>query len=861
MKLISFITLLAIAMVQLPASLAFHLMNSGQSSEIEHHLLMTQRRMDRVATLKKDCFSECRAQLLNRNDDICKAAWNASGSDTHRSCLKGRSRAYHATCLDRCQSVEAMASPVEKASSFEACKHFQNGPLRAWCFEGFASVYNAVNASLKQSKVAAEAELAIQAAEELIFESEAGAEEDLDGEQAVEVVESGGVDGQVDGDQAVDAIVKDEGDVQVHAAVGENVVVIGVDAQVDARVDANRAAAELKPGNSTNEPPRTEDSSMLWQLEHNVIFSGAGVEAKAVEAVGEQLKLETIMDTLKSEPNFLMLIGSNFDYSRSHDLETNHEVNSYERDAHTSNKTATASVLDSPFRDKHNRSKLPSRVPAPIHSGVDLNLNTDSNIVVSIDRGGSFQSNRCHEVEEVNIGLMDWDKDLSRKQTTCFEEDTRIIITDDDGSSDSCFAPFSELIGYQDTGMNPIISSHPCVDRFDKRFKHLPMQSRYNTSPVEDLKLCALALSSPPMHLSTIDRRVMYDYDVGQDDPNSSAAFCTGAQAWNSDRFGLQYIQAQCCRSLRSQLNCFVDPAVLESSSLYFQVCFKMKAKYDEDVSEKRFRLGGVPEQASQWRWMVSSGTTKIASLSRGVTSSEHIIHPSASTNCLFRHTLSSATLFKAQDIQRDCKLIQLFVVGSIDVLSNDTQLVAVTSNMSSRVELVLDYHFSQSCSNYMMNVCDKTMDLCTTCWVHRLKQIDAERGKPLPTEVSTSIFFDTSWPIFIPDERMMMPHLDIWKCLLKQPSDRGPFCEPAIGSLTVWREYSPCVVLGIEVILLLLAIAALLCFQSYYVVSNSSFCCSCSFIVHSLISQDCRMLSCRLLESRMSRISCRKFV
>ena len=95
----------------------------------------------------------------------------------------------------------------------------------------------------------------------------------------------------------------------------------------------------------------------------------------------------------------------------------------------------------------------------------------------------------------------------------------------------------------------------------------------------------------------------------------------------------------------------------------------------------------------------------------------------------------------------------------------------------------------------------------------------------------------------------------------MKLPSDRGPSYEHAIDSSTVRREFSPDVVLGIEVILLLLAIAVLLCFQSYYVVSNSSFCCSCSFIVHSLISQDCRMLGCRILESRMSRISCRKFV
>ena len=76
--------------------------------------------------------------------------------------------------------------------------------------------------------------------------------------------------------------LKDEADAQVHVAVGENVVVIGVDAQVD----GNRAVPELKPGNSTYEPPKTDRySSMLWQLELNVIFSGVGIKAKAVEAV------------------------------------------------------------------------------------------------------------------------------------------------------------------------------------------------------------------------------------------------------------------------------------------------------------------------------------------------------------------------------------------------------------------------------------------------------------------------------------------------------------------------------------------------------------------------------------------------
>jgi hypothetical protein len=286
------------------------------------------------------------------------------------------------------------------------------------------------------------------------------------------------------------------------------------------------------------------------------------------------------------------------------------------------------------------------------------------------------------------------------------------------------------------------------------------------------------------------------------------------------------------------------------SSSLYSQVYYKLEAKYDEDAFVKRFRLGGMPEQASQLRWMISSGSREMTSLSQGVASSEHIIHPSASTNCLFRHRLSSATLFKAQDIQRDCKMLRLFEVASIDALSNDTQLVAVTSNMSSRVELVLDYHFSQSCSSYMMNVCDKAMDLCMTCWLYRLKQFSAEQVKPLPTEVSTSIFFDTSWPIFIPDERMMMPHLHIWKRLLKLPSNRGPFYVHTTGSLAVRREYSPGVVLCIEVILLLLVIVALLCFQSYYAVSNSSFCLY-SFIVHSLICQEknCRMWGCRKVE------------
>jgi hypothetical protein len=670
-----------------------------------------------------------------------------------------------------------MASPVKKASSFEACKHFQKGPLRAWCFEGFASVYNVVNASLKQSKVAAEAELAIQAAEELIFESEAGAEEGLDADLAAEGVASGVVGGEVDRDEAVDHIVKDEADAQMHVAFGENVVVIGVDAQVD----ANRAVAELKPGNNTNEPLKIEDLSMLWQLE-------LGVEANAVQAVGEQLKLETIMDTLKSEPN-LTLLGSKFDYSRSRDLETNHEAKSYTRAVqHASIKTAPSSVPDSPFRDKHNLSRLPSCVPAPNDSGLDLNLNTDSNIVASIDRGGTFlsiwnelESNRCREVEGANMNTV-------ASQTTCFEEDTPIIITDDDGSSDSCFAPLSELMGYQDTGMNSIISSHPCVDLFDE-LKHLSSigtQSRYDASPAKDLKFCALAWSPPPMHLSTIDRRVMHDY-VGQEDP-SSAALCTGIQTWNSDRFDLR-CQAQRCRSLRSQLNCFVDPRVPRSSSLYFQVCFKLKAKYNEDAFVKRFRLGCVPEQASQLRW--------------------------------------------------------------IDALSNNSQLVAVTSNTSSRVKLVLDSRFSQSCLIHMMSVYDKAMDLCVTCWLYRFIKIAEEQVKPLPSEVSTSIFFDTSWPIFILDERML------------KPSDRGPFYEHTIDSSTVRREFSPDAVLGIEVILLFLVVA-LLYSHSFYTVSNSSFYCSYSFIVHhSFQAKDCRVLGCRILEwlshSRVIRY-CRVF-
>lgn len=810
MKLI-FATILMVitTMTQLSASLAFHLMNSGQSSEIEHHSLMAQLRMDREMTLKSDCSSACQAQLLNLNGDTCKSAFHASGSDTHRSCHKGRNKAYHETCLDRCQSIEAMASPFKKSSSFEACKHFQKGTLRDWCIEGFASVYRVVHSSLKQSKVAAEAELAIQATEELIFESDADSEEDLDTDQAAEDVESGVVDDEVDGDQAVVHIVKDEADAQVHVAVGENVVVIGV----DARVDANRAVAELKPGNSTQEPPKTEDSSMLWQLE-------LGVEANAIKAVGEQIKLDKV-DVLKSEPN-LMLLGSN-------DLETN-EVESYARAVqHASNTTAASWVPDSPFRDKHNLSKLPSRVPDLNDIGADLNLNSD--IIASIDRGGTFlsiwneiESNWCYEVEEANIGLMDRGKDLPRRQTTCFEEDIPIITIDDDGSSNSCFAPLSELIGYHDTGMNSIIS-HPCVDSFDARFKHLSItQSRYDVSLVKNTKLNALAWSLPPMHLTTIDRRVMYDYDVGKEDPNSSAAFCTGTQTWNSGRFDLRYIQAQRCRSLRSQLNCFVDPRVSGCSSLYFQVYFKLKAKYDEDV--KHFRLEAVPEDA-----MISSGMTRINPLSQGVASLKHIIRQSLSSNCLFRHTFSSATLFKAQDILRDLRdyiKLQLFVAASIDALSNDAQLVAVTSNSSSRVELALDHRFSQSCFRYMMNVCEEAMDLCMTCWLYRLKPIAEERGKPIPTEVSISIFFDTSWPIFV--------SFDIWKCLMKLPSDRGPSYEHAIDSSTVRREFSPDAVLGIEVILLYLFIVALLCFQSYYVVSNSSFCCSYSFIVHSLI-------------------------
>ena len=75
MKLISSIILMVITtMNQLPASMAFHLMNSGQSSDIEPHSLMAQRRMDREMTLKKGCLSGCQGPLLNLNDDICESS-------------------------------------------------------------------------------------------------------------------------------------------------------------------------------------------------------------------------------------------------------------------------------------------------------------------------------------------------------------------------------------------------------------------------------------------------------------------------------------------------------------------------------------------------------------------------------------------------------------------------------------------------------------------------------------------------------------------------------------------------------------------------------------------------------------------
>ena len=653
MKLSSAIILLAIAMVQLPASLAFHLMNSGQSSDIEPHYLIAQRqrRMDRETALKKDCFSDCRAQLLDRNDDICKSsAWHVSGSDTFSSCRKGWSQGYHMTCVDRCKSTTAMASPLKKASSFEACKHFQKGKLRSWCLEGFASVYNVVNASLKQFKVAAEAELAIQAAEELIVESEADAKEDLDADKAAEGVEGGVVDGQVDGDQAVNAIVKDEADVQVHAAVGENVVVIGVDAQVDAQMDANRAVAELKPGNSTNEPPKTEASSMLWQLDRNVIISRVGVEAKAVEAVGEQLKIEAIMDTLKSEPNFLTLIGSNFDYSRSHDLETNHEAKSYERDAHTSNKTAAALVPDSPFRDKHNRSKLPSCVPAPIDSGVDLNF--DSDIIASIDRECLMkQPSDRGPFREPAIGSLT----VRRECSPCVVSGIEVIQC-------TLFSQFDRAV--------------------EEQHKHL---SNAHSGGAISFDKADPDWTLPPLNVFTTDALRALDQSKWEELGNSTALYMGTDTLTTSVRFSLQYhFNALRCRSPMGEL----ISSIPRWSLLYPQVIWYSHVHFKLKIDTEDTLNGAVSEEEG-WshRCMIPRGTMTLSSSSPGIVRLEwnlpswlHFLQPSP----LLQYTLPSVlTLVQAQDILEDCHLPPSFV-STTSKLSQSRQLLAAVDSCTS---------------------------------------------------------------------------------------------------------------------------------------------------------------------------------